>query len=344
MANETHPARLTSANVERKLVAILSADVVGYSHLMGADEVGTLRTLTASREVPDALIQQHRGRIVGTAGDSILAEFASVVNAAQCAVEIQHALHDRNANLPADQRMEFRIGVNVGDVVVEGEQIYGDGVNVAARIQSLADAGGIFLSGTVYDQIENKLSFAYEYLGEQAVKNIAKPVRIYRLRVGESLSHQVTSQKSKVESQRKRWLGVTDRAWAAVASLALIAVTLIAVRSFSPPTPSTQPPMPSTSPPLSTQDSALRTSAALTLPDKPPIVVLPFTNMSNAPEQDYFSDGITEDITTDLSKLASLFVIARNSAFTYKGKTAKIQDISGLLDEFGPCISLSGTV
>src|SRR5439155_1927226 len=168
-------------NVERKLTAILSADVKGYSRLMGEDEVGTLRMLTAYREITEALIHQHRGRIVGTAGDSILAEFASAVDAVQCAVDIQQALKTRNADLPSERRMEFRIGLNVGDVIVEGPQIYGDGVNIAARLEALAEGGGICISGTVYDQVENKLTLGYEFLGEQTVKNIAKPVRVYRV-------------------------------------------------------------------------------------------------------------------------------------------------------------------
>src|SRR5262249_27853857 len=167
--------------MERKLTAILSADVKGYSRLMGEDEEATLRTLTAHRGVTDSLIHQYRGRIVGTAGDSILAEFASAVDAVQCAVEIQRALKVRNEELSGDRKMEFRIGINVGDVIVEGEQIYGDGVNVAARLQGVADAGGIFIAGTVYDQVKNKVGLAYEYLGEQSVKNIAEPVRVYRL-------------------------------------------------------------------------------------------------------------------------------------------------------------------
>ncbi len=167
---------MATASIERKLTAILSADVKGYSRLMGADEVGTLRTLTAHREVTDSLIQQHRGRIVGTAGDSVLAEFASAVDAVQCAVEIQQVLKAKNAELSPDRRMEFRIGINVGDVIVEGPQIYGDGVNIAARLEALADAGGICIAGTVYDQVENKLTLGYESLGEQTVKNIAKPV------------------------------------------------------------------------------------------------------------------------------------------------------------------------
>src|SRR5262249_29747647 len=170
-------------NVERKLAAIFHADVQGYSHLMGEDEVGTLRMLTAYREVTDALIQQHRGRIVGTAGDSVLAEFASAVDAVQCAIEIQQALKPRNAALPAEGRMEFRIGINVGDVIVEGPQIYGDGVNIAARLEALAEGGSICISGTVYDQVENKLALGYEFLGEQTVKNITMPVRVYRVQM-----------------------------------------------------------------------------------------------------------------------------------------------------------------
>jgi adenylate cyclase len=262
---------MPTENVERKLAAILSTDVKGYSRLMGEDEVGTLRMLTAYREVTDALIHQHRGRIVSTAGDSILAEFASAVEAVQCAVDIQQALKTKNADLPSERRMEFRIGINVGDVIVEGPQIYGDGVNIAARLEALAEGGGICLSGTVYDQVENKLPLGYEYVGEQMVKNIAKPVRVYRVQ------------------------------------------------------PEAE--VPATDPEEDKGPSPLPTSA-LPLPDKPSIIVLPFTNMSNDPEQEYFSDGITEDITTDLSKISGLFVISRNSAFTYKGKVAKAQDIS----------------
>ncbi len=275
---------MSTENVERKLAAILHADIKGYSRLMGADEVGTLRRLTAYREVTDALIQHHRGRIVGTAGDSILAEFASAVDAVQCAVEIQQALKPRNATLPAERRMEFRIGINVGDVIVEGPQIYGEGVNIAARLEALAEGGGICIAGTVYDQVENKLPLCYEYVGEQMVKNIAKPVRVYRVRP---------------EAEA-----------------------------------------PATDPEEDKGTSPLPTSA-LPLPDKPSLIVLPFVNLSNDPEQEYFSDGITEDITTDLSKISSLFVISRNSAFTYKGKVAKAQDISR---EMGVQYVLEGSV
>src|SRR5262244_1961450 len=170
-------------SVKRKLAAILAADVKGYSRLMGEDEEATLHTLNTYRRVTDTSIEQHGGRVVSTAGDSILAEFASVVDAVRCAVTIQQELKTRNAALPTHRQMEFRIGINLGDVMVEGEQIYGDGVNIAARLESLAEAGGICISGTVHEQIENKLSLRYEDLGEQTVKNITKPVRVWRIRM-----------------------------------------------------------------------------------------------------------------------------------------------------------------
>src|SRR5882724_3415796 len=181
MGNETPSSRTARAGVERKLTAILSADVKGYSRLMGDDEVATVRTLTAYREVMATLIQQHHGRVVDSPGDNLLAEFASVLDAVQCAVEIQQELKLKNADLPAPRKMEFRIGINLGDVIVEGERIYGEGVNIAARLEGLAEAGGICISGTVYDQIENKLALGYKYLGKQVVKNIARPVQVYRV-------------------------------------------------------------------------------------------------------------------------------------------------------------------
>jgi adenylate cyclase len=283
MANETHPTRTASIGTERKLAAILSADVKGYSRLMGEDEVGTLRTLTAYRKLIDARIAQHRGRIVGTAGDSVLAEFASVVDAVQCAVEMQTTLRRENATLPLDRRMEFRIGINLGDVMVEGEQIYGDGVNIAARMESLAEPGGICISGTVHEHTRNKLSLQYEDLGEQQVKNIAEPVRVWRVVI-----EPIASGRDEVTS-----------------------------------------PLPS------------EHVRALPLPDKPSIVVLPFVNLSSDPEQEYFSDGITEDLTSSLSQLSGLFVIARNSAFTYKGKAVKVQEVS---KELGVRYVLEGSV
>jgi adenylate cyclase len=268
------------ASMERKLTAVFSADVKGYSRLMGEDEAMTIRTLTTYRELMMTRIQQHRGRVVDTPGDNLLAEFASAVDAVQGALAIQRELRLKNAELPENRKMEYRIGINVGDVVIEGERIYGDGVNIAARLESLAEGGGICISGTVYDQVENKLALVYEYLGEQTVKNIAKPVRAYRVRI-------------------------------------------------------------ETEAPATAQGRGEVTSSLPPLPDKPSIVVLPFVNMSQDLEQEYLSDGITEDITTDLSKISSLFVISRNSAFTYKGRAVKGQDISR---ELGVRYALEGSV
>jgi adenylate cyclase len=265
--------------MERKLAAILSADVKGYSRLMGEDEEATIRTLTTYREGMATRIQQYRGRVVDSPGDNLLAEFASVVDAVRCAVEIQRELTAQNADVPDQRKMEFRIGINLGDVVVEGERLYGDGVNLAARLEGLAEPGGLCVSGTVYDQIENKLALGYEYLGEQAVKNIAKPVRVYRVQ--------------------------------------------LQPRPAPRPTPSGEQP------------------SLLPLPDKPSLAVLPFTNLSSDPEQEYFSDGITEDLITDLSRLSGLFVIARHSTFTYKEKAVKVQEVS---KELGVRYVLEGSV
>src|SRR5712691_3510064 len=211
--------------MERKLTAILCADVHGYSRLMGADEEATLRTLSAYRKIIDSLIENHRGRFVNSAGDSVLAEFASVVEAVNCAVEIQKMLRAENANLPLERRMEFRIGVNLGDVMVEGAQIYGDGVNVAARLESLAEAGGICISHTVHDQVSTKLTLAYKDLGEQAVKNIAKPVRVYRvLQEGMPAARRAKRQIARSYSR----IGVL---W--LAGLATIAATTVIVQHIS---------------------------------------------------------------------------------------------------------------
>jgi adenylate cyclase len=294
--------------LERKLTAILCADVYGYSRLMGEDEEATLRTLSSHRKLVDSLIEQHRGRFVNSAGDSVLAEFVSVVNAVQCAVEIQDTLQAENAEVPPDRRMQFRIGVNLGDVMVEGEQIYGDGVNVAARLESLSDPGGICISGFVHDQVKGKLTLNYQDLGAQQVKNIAEPVRVYR--VHSKVGAAAPGKRPRVARQYLR------RGVFSIAGVAIIVGTIILVQHVSLKPPRTHASIP---PPP---------SPALTLPDKPSIAVLPFTNMSDDREQEYFSDGITDDLITDLSRLPDLFVIARSSTFTYKGKPTKLQDIS----------------
>jgi adenylate cyclase len=309
--------------MERKLTAILCADVFGYSRLMGEDEEATLRTLSSHRKLIDSLIGQHHGRFVNSAGDSVLAEFASVVNAVQCAVEIQTTLKTENATSPPERRMEFRIGVNLGDVMVDGEQIYGDGVNVAARLESLAEPGGICVSGTVREHLGNRLALSYEDLGAQSVKNIAKPVRVFRVLMEAGGAATPTAQIQGVARKYVR------RGIFSVAGLAIIAATVVLVQHLS-----LRPPAPSAS---------IRSvqTPALTLPDKPSIAVLPFTNMSGDREQEYFSDGVTDDLITTLSRLPDLFVIARTSTFTYKGKAAKVQDISR---ELGVKYILEGSV
>ena len=251
---------MTEERTKRKLCAVLSADAKGYSRLMGQDEAGTVNRLKEYRNLMIDLIKNYRGRVVDSPGDNILAEFASVVDATECSVKIQEELEPRNVELPEDMRMQFRIGINLGDVIEDGERIYGDGVNIAARIESLSDKGGICISGTVYDQVKYKLPLRYEYQGEQIVKNIKEPIRLYKVLMEKDVDE----------------LSLGER---------------------------------------------------LELPEKPSIAVLPFVNMSADPEQEYFSDGITEEIITGLSKVPHLFVIARNSVFTYKGKTVKVQQV-----------------
>jgi adenylate cyclase len=252
--------------VERRLTAILAADVVGYSRLMGNNEAGTLAALKLHRkELIDGKIAEHHGRIVKLTGDGMLVEFPSVVNAVACAAEIQRRMRGRNADVPQERRIEFRIGVNLGDVIVENDDIYGEGVNVAARIENIAQPGGIAVSASVRDNIGNRLDLVFEDWGERVLKNIDRPVRVYNV-----------------------LLGVT---------------------------------------PAQPHAAARGEREALTR-EKPSIAVLPFNNMSGDPEQEYFSDGITEDIITDLSKISGLHVIARNSVFTYKGKPVDVQEVS----------------
>jgi len=314
--------------MERKLTAILSADVKGYSRLMGEDEEATIRTLTAYREEMAAIIQQHRGRVVDSPGDNLLAEFASAVDAVQGAVAIQKELKTRNAELPANRQMEYRIGINVGDIVVEGERIYGDGVNIAARLESLAEGGGINISGTVYDQIANKLALGYTYEGEQQVKNIAKPVRVYKVELEPGRATPGVTVGAAPRGRPDTKVSRAHPTWTAV--VAVIAVLLVGagIVVFKNLSLRSSPGQPQGVAPTTPQVEVPSEEApALPLPDKPSIAVLPFVNMSGDPEQEYFSDGITDDLITDLSKISGLFVIARNSVFTYKGKAVKVEEV-----------------
>ncbi|MCZ6591554.1 MAG: adenylate/guanylate cyclase domain-containing protein, partial [Alphaproteobacteria bacterium] len=268
---------MAEERVQRRLAAILAADVVGYSRLMGEDETGTLNALKMHRaEFVHPTVAEYRGRIVKLMGDGALVEFPSVVDAVECAVVVQRGMEERNAAIPDSRRITYRIGINLGDVIIDGDDIYGDGVNVAARLEGEADPGGICISGDAYRQVLGKIDFAFEDLGERTLKNIAEPVRIYQWSVGKSAA-----------------VGKTQ---------------------------------PNQNPPL---------------PDKPSIAVLPFENMSGDPEQEYFSDGITEDIITALSKFRWFFVIARNSTFVYKGQAIDIKQVGS---ELGVRYVLEGSV
>src|SRR5512136_671346 len=315
---------MTTQEVKRKLTAILSADVKGYSRLMGEDEKGTARTLNAYKDLMTSLIQHHHGRVVDAPGDNVLAEFGSVVEAIECGVEIQKELKTRNSELPENRRMEFRIGINLGDVIEEGDKIYGDGVNIAARLESLCEAGGIFISWAAYDQIKSNLTLGYEYHGKQTVKNISEPVRVYRVLM-----------EPKGLSSLSRWKRAGLNYWKRVHPVFKIVVALIAAANviwqFY---PQLRPSRPSV-------EVASKEKMALSLPDKPSIAVLPFVNMSGDPKQEFFSDGITEDVITALSKVPMLFVIARNSTFTYKGKPVNVKQIS---EELGVQYVLEGSI
>jgi adenylate cyclase len=272
---------LATERVERRLAAILAADVAGYSRLMGIDEENTLTRLKVlRRELADPKIKEHRGRIVKTTGDGLLIEFASVVDAVRCAVEVQREMAARNADVPPDRRIEFRMGINVGDIIREGRDIFGDGVNVAARLEGLAEPGGICVSRVVRDQVRDKLAFSFEDMGEQQVKNIARPIRVLRVLLGEGPSRSEPA----------------------------------AAASANPP---------------------------LALPDKPSIAVLPFQNMSGDAEHEYFADGMVEEIITALSRIRWLFVIARNSSFTYKGQAVDVKRVGR---ELGVRYVLEGSV
>jgi adenylate cyclase len=313
---------MTTQEFKRKLTAILSADVKGYSRLMGEDEEATVRTITAYRQVITEVVQKHRGRVVDSPGDNILAEFDSVVDAVRGAVEIQEELKVRNAELPENRRMEFRIGVNLGDVIHEEERIYGDGVNVAARVESLADAGGICISRSAYDQVKNKLTLGYENLGEYSVKNIAEPVRIYKVLMDPESVGKVIGER-RVEPKRGLRIAI-----AAVIALLLVVGGAVLWKSYQT----------IVSPPV---EVASVEKMAFPLPEKPSLAVLPFDNLSGDASQDYFSDGITETIITALSNVSNLFVIARKSTFTYKGKQVKVQQVA---EELGVRYVLEGSV
>jgi adenylate cyclase len=308
---------------KRRLTAIFSADVEGYSRLMRDDEDTTIRTLTSYRATIVNLIQQYRGRVVDSPGDNLLAEFVSVVDAVNCAVEIQRELAERNADLPENRKMQFRIGINLGDVVDEGQRIYGDGINIAARMESLAKGGGICMSGTVYDAIEKKIGLEYQYIGEQEVKNIDKPVRAYRvLSFPGAAAHRVIKAKKAVgKTWRNIVIGITV---ILVVGVAAVVTWNFHLRPAPPPT-----------------EVATDQTPALELPDKPSIAVLPFVNVGGDQEQEYFSDGMTDDLITDLSKVSGLFVIARNSVFTYKDKSVKVQQVA---QDLGVRYVLEGSV
>jgi TolB-like protein/class 3 adenylate cyclase len=254
---------LTGSRVERRLAAVLAADIASYSRLMGADEEGTLAQLKACRKtVVDPNIAEHRGRIVKTTGDGMLVEFASAVDAARCAVEVQRRMNEQNTNVPQDKRIEFRIGIHVGDIIIDENDIFGDGVNIAARLEGIAEPGGVCISDDAHRQIRGKIDVAYDDMGSQTLKNIIEPMRAWRLQIHHN------SMTAGIEPQQP-----------------------------------------------------------LALPEKPSIAVLPFQNMSSDPEQEYFADGMVEDIITALSRFKSLFVIARNSSFTYKGKAVDIKQV-----------------
>jgi adenylate cyclase len=309
---------MVQESFKRKLTTIFSADVVGYSRLMEDNEEATIQTLNTYRNSMTILINQHRGRVVDATGDNLMAEFSSVVDAVNCAVETQKELRERNADLPENRRMLFRIGVNLGDIVEEDDRIYGDGVNIAARLEGLAEGGGICISRTAYDQVKNKLELGYEYLGKHSVKNISEPVQVYRVLMEPEAVGKVIGEK-RIEKRRMTLASIIVL-FIGFGGLAGWYLYLKQSKQVEP---------------------ASMEKMAYPLPDKPSIAVLAFDNMSGDPEQEYFSDGITEEIITALSKTPKVFVIARNSTFTYKGKPVKVQQVA---EELGVRYVLEGSV
>jgi adenylate cyclase len=302
-------------SIQRRLAAILAADIAGYSRLMHADEAVTVRDLKAHQGVILPLVGRHGGRVIDTAGDGIMAEFPSVIGATECAVEIQTVMEERNRGVPESRCMLFRIGINLGDVIHDEHRIYGDGINIAARLEALAEPGGVLISSTVYDQVRGKLPVTFEDVGERQVKNIEQPVRIYRVRIAGASSKAVGTLGRPVMSDRRRWIG-----WGLAALLVVLGVAgawWIGSRFFP----------------------SLR-AGSVEAP-RLSIVVLPFSNLSGDPSQDYFADGITEDLTSDLSRIAGSFVISRNTAFSFKGKAVDARQIGR---ELGVRYVLEGSV
>jgi TolB-like protein/class 3 adenylate cyclase len=316
------PLGLTMANkIKRKLAAILAADVVGYSKMMGVDEVGTLNALSTHRTALfEPKIAEHDGRVVKLMGDGLLAEFPSAVEAVECAVEIQNQMASRNDSVARDHQITFRIGINIGDIIVEGEDIYGDGINIAARIEALAEPGGICLSGNVHNQVKGKLGFAFEDMGAQEMKNIAEPISVYRVALGE---------KALVLPSAKPRYAKTSLSLGrlVVAAAAVLGFVVGGLAWWQPWVPR--------------METASVERMALPLPEKPSIAVLPFDNLSGDPDQAHFSDGMTDDLITDLSKVSGLFVIARNTSFTFRGKSVAIPEVA---EKLGVRYVLEGSV
>jgi adenylate cyclase len=295
---------MTEERVKRKISAILSADVAGYSRLMGEDEVSTVRTLEAYRKVMSDLIDQFRGRVVDSPGDNLLSEFSSVVDAVQCAVEIHDVIRAKNEELPEDRRMLFRIGVNLGDVIEEGDRIYGDGVNIAARLEGLAEAGGLCISGSAHEQIKNKLALGYEYIGEHRVKNIAEPLKVYRVPMGLKAVTPEEGDEKKTKSKNWQWTALG----AAVAIIVIIGALAIWNFSFR------------QAPVVKDVKEAPKT-----------IAVLPFDDLSPEKDQGYFVDGLSEELIVYLSKIPGLQVTSRTSSFSFKDTNKTVQEIAEIL-------------
>ncbi len=310
---------MSEEGVERRLTTILAADVVGYSRLMSADEAGTLTSLKAlRRELIEPKTAEHHGRVVKLMGDGTLMEFGSVVDAVHFAVDVQRAMALRNTDVPEDQRITYRIGINIGDIIVEGEDIYGDGVNVASRLEGLAEPGGICVASNVHDQVKTKVDLAFEDLGAQELKNIAEPVRVFRVSIGPEVAETPTV--ARVTSKSRR-LPV-------IAAIVVLLVVAVGATLWLKPWEQREEP-------------ASVENMAFPLPDKPSIAVLPFTNMSGDPAQDTFADGMTDDLITDLSKISDLFVIARNSTFAYKGRSTDVREVA---EDLGVRYVLEGSV